>query len=234
MALGFHEYLLRESKQDVIKICEKIAAGEEVDLHWDMLASHMEQVGNQLKADFIRSVIEKDVRSRPENPESQSDWKQVRYVNNLISSGLKGFCCPDGPAAYMDYTSGRSTPYLTAAVKLEGKKVNCRVPLRKDVVEAAIAAQMGVSQHLGRNVSASQLDIDSVSLATVIDAMAIQGAFTPRMRSAEAQMQAIADMIRADLASGKPELMISHENPFYYWVERDIENYASMISRADQ
>jgi len=224
MALGFHEYLLRESKQDVIKICEKIAAGEEVNLHWDMLASYMEQIGNQLKADFIRSVIDA-VSSRPESPSGQ------REVNNLLASGLKGFCCPDGPVAYLDYASGRSKPSLIASVMLEGNKVNCRIPLRKDAVEAAIATQMGVCQHLGRNVSANQLDIDSVALASVRDAKAIQGVFTPAMRSAEDQMRTITDMVRADVASGRPKL-ISRLGGYYY-VESDIESYSAIRSVLD-
>lgn len=235
MALGFHEFLLRESKEDVIKICEKIAAGEDVDLHWDMLASHMEQVGNQLKADFIRFVIEKDVRSRPEPTSPTSariDWQQVRYVHNLVSSGLKGFCCPDGPMAFMEYISGRSVPSLHAAVVLEGKKVNCRVPVSEKTVGAAIAGQMGVSQHLGGHVSPEQLDIDSVRLASVRDATAIQGLFTPAMRSAEAQMRAIADLIRADLSGGTPKLILKNPEPNYFFVERDIESYPSMIHRA--
>jgi hypothetical protein len=90
---------------------------------------------------------------------------------------------------------------------------------------------MGVCQHLGRNVSANQLDIDSVALASVRDAKAIQGVFTPAMRSAEDQMRTITDMVRADVASGRPKLMSRLGG--YYYVESDIESYSAIRSVLD-
>ena len=228
MDLTFSAYLLKESKQDVINICEKLAENVDPEMHWDMLASIMEQVGNDLKAQFIRTVI--DGISRDQNPASNDQ----RFARKLIESGLKGFCCPDGPQNFDNYMSGKFKPMLGATAHVGWRMINCRIPVHKSIVESAIASQMGVSQFFGKHVSPEQLDLGAISIVR---------SYQSERRASDGEepetlpevLEVISRIVTEDLKSKSYSKVWRHHEPdVYFFVEQDIENYPAMIVRTSK
>lgn len=152
---GFKNFILKESTitDDIATLCKSILDSndpeiEKLNLH---LIYEMIQDVNPRKVKFIQDVF-------------QSNNKRLKDL--LLVNGAEGFIQPTRSNGWHDFINYNENPMLKALVDIDGvpKQVVVGVEFNDQVCTEAGNKQMGLAEHLGRNVTSDHLNLDKIVL----------------------------------------------------------------------
>lgn len=233
--MNFKEWLLKEDTQGVQSIFTEISNGRNLLLNWTSLLDSMKEIGNDVKADYLDSYIRRNQEAwESQAPDSRMSPIQglslgdQRATRNMIVSGTTGFCTPDDPFRYQNFTAGAMKPRVTANVPFGGELFKIWIPVADSVVNSAIRSQMGVAQYLRDSLGPGQVDLSSSRINYAYDSQRARISFANDLET----LTEIRGAVSRALESRKLDIFEINFQHRHLVVSGDIEEYQYMLSLA--